>query len=175
MIFLNKLNEDWIVDRFRREWYEFNGQNSTKRISKAEIIWLIAPWTWKKIPTRYLTSKKVICTIHHIDENKFDDKEKDNFYLRDNFVDEYHTISLKTFNQLKKLTNKNINVIPFWVNQNIWFEIENKQKLFQELNLQKEKTEIHIRNTALMELSFFFSKMEDKKYQTEFYTEYLGH
>ena len=139
MIFLNKLNEDWIVDRFRREWYEFNGQNSTKRISKAEIIWLIAPWTWKKIPTRYLTSKKVICTIHHIDENKFDDKEKDNFYLRDNFVDEYHTISLKTFNQLKKLTNKNINVIPFWVNQNIWFEIENKQKLFQELNLQKEK------------------------------------
>ena len=139
MIFLSKLNEDWIVDRFRREWYEFNGQNSTKRISKAEIIWLIAPWMWKKIPIRYLTSKKVICTIHHIDENKFDDKEKDNFYLRDNFVDEYHTISLKTFNQLKKLTNKNINVIPFWVNQNIWFEIENKQKLFQELNLQKDK------------------------------------
>ncbi len=139
MIFLSKLNEDWIVDRFRREWYEFNGHNSTKRISKAEIIWLIAPWMWKKIPTRYLTSKKVICTIHHIDENKFDDQEKDNFYLRDNFVDEYHTISLKTFNQLKKLTNKKINVIPFWVNQNIWFEIENKQKLFQEFNLQKDK------------------------------------
>ena len=30
MIFLSKLNEDWIVDRFRREWYEFNGHNSTK-------------------------------------------------------------------------------------------------------------------------------------------------
>ena len=59
-----------------KEWYEFNGHNSTKRISKAEIIWLIAPWMWKKIPTRYLTSKKVICTIHHIDENKFDDQEK---------------------------------------------------------------------------------------------------
>ena len=57
------------------------------------------------------------------------------YFLRDNFVDEYHTISLKTFNQLKKLTNKNINVI-LWVNQNIWFEIENKQKLFQEFNLQ---------------------------------------
>ena len=91
--------------------------------------------------------KKVICTIHHIDENKFDDQEKDNFYLRDNFVDEYHTISLKTFNQLKKLTNKNINVIPFWVNQNIWFEIENKQKLFQESLIYKRQI-----------LYWFFSK-----------------
>ena len=139
MIFLNKLNEDWIVDRFRKEWYEYNGQNSTKRISRAKIIWLIAPWMWKKVPTRHLISKKVICTIHHIDEEKFDDQEKENFYLRDNFVDEYHTISLKTSNQLKKLTNKNINVIPFWVNQNIWFEIENKQKLLTEFNLQKNK------------------------------------
>ena len=139
MIFLNKLNEDWIVDRFRKEWYEYNGQNSTKRISRAKIIWLIAPWMWKKVPTRHLISKKVICTIHHIDEEKFDDQEKENFYLRDNFVDEYHTISLKTSNQLKKLTNKNINVIPFWVNQNIWFEIKNKQKLLTEFNLQKNK------------------------------------
>ena len=39
------------------KWYDLI-HNSTKRISKAEIIWLIAPWMWKKIPTRYLTSKK---------------------------------------------------------------------------------------------------------------------
>ena len=54
---------------------------------------------WKKIPTRYLTSKKVICTIHHIDIEKFNNDEVKEFYLRDNFVDEYHVPSKKTYIQ----------------------------------------------------------------------------
>ena len=37
MIFLNELDENWIVDRFRREWYELNGHYSTTNI-KERII-----------------------------------------------------------------------------------------------------------------------------------------
>ncbi len=139
MIFLNQLNEDWIVDRFRSEWYEFNGSYSTTNIKDADTIWIIAPWTWQKIPKRFLKSKKVICTIHHIDENKFKGKSKNSFYKRDKFVDEYHVISNKTYDQLRSLTSKKINVIPFWVNQNIWFEINDKNIILEELNLQKNK------------------------------------
>ena len=38
-------------------------------------------------------------------------------------------ISPKIFNELKKFTSKPITYIPFWVNQDIWYEIENKEKL----------------------------------------------
>ena len=87
MIFLNELDENWIVDRFRREWYEFNGHYSTTNIKEADIIWIIAPWTWKKIPKHLLKSKKVICTVHHIDESKFKGKSKKIFFKRDKYVD----------------------------------------------------------------------------------------
>ena len=49
MIYLNKANESWVVDRFRDEWYKYNSNISTKNIRKANILWVIAPWTWKKI------------------------------------------------------------------------------------------------------------------------------
>ncbi len=139
MIFLNELDENWIVDRFRREWYEFNGHYSTTNIKEADIIWIIAPWTWKKIPKHLLKSKKVICTVHHIDESKFKGKSKKIFFKRDKYVDEYHVISNKTYEQLRSLTNKKINTIPFWINQNIWFEINDKNKIFEELNLKRNK------------------------------------
>jgi len=48
-IFINKLNESWIVDRFRHEWYEHNKDISMANIKKSEIVWIIAPWTWRKI------------------------------------------------------------------------------------------------------------------------------
>ena len=77
-IYLNKAGENWIVDRFYSEWNDFNSSLVTKFIFNSDIIWLIAPWTWKKINRKnYL--KKVVCTIHHIDESKFDEKQKKNF------------------------------------------------------------------------------------------------
>jgi hypothetical protein len=135
-IYLNKPNESWVVDRFVKEWYEHNPDISTKNIKESDMIWLIAPWTWKKISKRQLKQKKVICTIHHIDIDKFDKNEEKNFYNRDRFVDEYHSISQNTTNQLNKLTTKKITTIPFWINQDIFFSIEDKQTL-------KKKYEVH--------------------------------
>jgi glycosyltransferase involved in cell wall biosynthesis len=90
-------------------------------------LWIIAPWTWKKIPKRFLKQKTVLCTIHHIDEKKFIGDEGKDFYKLDKFVDYYHTISKKSFDQLSKFTSKRIYVSPFWINNKIWFPIsENK-------------------------------------------------
>ena len=72
-------------------------------------------------------NKKVVCSIYHIDEAKFSTEDLIEFDERDKYVDFYHVISLKTKQQLEKLTKKKIISIPFWVNQDIWFPIENKQ------------------------------------------------
>ena len=88
-----------------------------------------SPWTWKKIPNIYLSNRKVLCTIHHIDEDKFKDLVQEEFYKRDKIVDHYHVISNKTYDQVKKLTNKPITKIPFWVNQNLWTPLKNKNVL----------------------------------------------
>ena len=105
-VFLNKLNENWVVDRFRSEWYQYQSEISENNVRDSDVIWIIAPWTWNKIPKRHLKNKKVICTIHHIDEEKFHKKEKENFYNRDKFVDEYHVISNKTKNKYNNIQTK---------------------------------------------------------------------
>lgn len=128
-LYINKAKEDWVVDRFRDEWNMYNAKSSSNYIFGNKIIWIIAPWTWTKINKSYLKKNKVVCTIHHIDEDKFTANIKKEFFERDRFVDVYHSISNKTTNQLSKYTNKKIITIPFWVNQNIWFEIKNKEQL----------------------------------------------
>lgn len=137
-IYLNKAGENWIVDRFYSEWNDFNSSTTTNFIFNSDIIWLIAPWTWRKIYKNNLSRKKVVCTIHHIDESKFDEKQQKEFYERDKYVDFYHVISEKTFKQLVKLTDKKIFEIPFWVNQNIWFQLDNKTALRKKYNIDKE-------------------------------------
>jgi glycosyltransferase involved in cell wall biosynthesis len=138
-IYLNNLNESWVVDRFRSEWEDYNEDITTQEIKNADVIWIFTPWLWKKISKKYLKTKKVLCSIYHIDFDKFSRKEFREFYKRDKFVDEYHVISQKTKTQLEKLTDKNIKSIPFWVNENIWFEIDNKVRLLKKYNLEEDK------------------------------------
>lgn len=135
-IYLNKINENWVVDRFRSEWIKNNKSQVTENIKESDIIWIISPWTWKKIPKKYLKKTKVICSLYHIDENNFDTND---FYSLDQFVDEYHIIADKTIEYLSKLTTKKITSIPFWVNQNIYYEINEKNKLRNELNFNESE------------------------------------
>lgn len=104
----------------------------------SDIIWLIAPWTWKKIPKYFLKRKKVVCTIHHIDEDKFGDNEKKEFYNRDQYVDFYHAISNTTEKQIKKYTKKPVFNQPFWVNQNLFKELDSKKDLRKKLGFTSD-------------------------------------
>ena len=107
-IYLNKTRESWVVDRFREEWYKYNKDISTNYILKANQIWLIAPWMWKKVRLSNLKKANVVCTIHHIDMDKFSKSEKKNFTY-DEHINLYHAISNKTAKQLEQLTKDNKN------------------------------------------------------------------
>ena len=48
-------------------------------------------------------------------------------------------ISNKTKKQVQQYTDKKIHSIPFWVNQNVWFEIKNKEKLRNKYKLDMKK------------------------------------
>ena len=137
-VYINSAKENWVVDRFIKEWNNYNFKQSKSYFFGNKLIWLIAPWTWHKIPLTYLTKNKVLCTIHHIDEDKFTETESKKFQERDTYVNAYHVISNKTFDQVKKLTSKPIYKIPFWVNQNIWFSIENKKSLRKKFNIKND-------------------------------------
>ena len=137
-IYLNKANENWILDRLRTEWYSDNNTISTQFISKANIIWICSPWTWKKISKRHLENKKVICSIYHIDESKFSDDDLFEFNDRDRYVNIYHVISKKSKEQLQKYTKKEIVNIPFWTDKDIWYAIDDKSDLKRKYNLPSD-------------------------------------
>ena len=137
-VYLNKINESWVVDRLKDEWYEYNQDISTTNPKEADIIWIFTPWLWKNVRKGILKTKKVVCSIYHIDFEKFSDKDKKEFLKRDSYVNEYHVISKKTKLQLEQLTDKKITSIPFWVNQYLWFPIDDKNKIRQKYDLSHE-------------------------------------
>ena len=137
-IYLNSPKENWIIDRIKDEWAKYNQNHNSKKPKTADIFWIIAPWTWKKIKIKDLENKKIVCSIYHIDEDKLDNSQLNEFHKRHGYVDFYHVISEKTKAQVRSLTDKPIQSIPFWVNQNIWFEIENKYDLKKKYGLDKD-------------------------------------
>lgn len=134
-IYTNKVKESWIIDRLSNEWHNENSDISTIKIKEADIVWVIANWVWKDIPKKYLKKKKVVASVYHIDFSKFDKKQEKDFYELDKFVEFYHVISEKTKNDLKKLTDKKIVSIPFWINQDNWFNIKEKDQLRKEFGI----------------------------------------
>ena len=105
-IYNNKLKESWIIDRIIDEWTLYNKDIVTKNLFNSDIIWIIANWKLKGVPKVYLKNKKVVASIYHIDFENFKQEDEKNFYKLDKYVDYYHVISLKTKEQLQKLTTK---------------------------------------------------------------------
>ena len=136
-IFISDLNESWIVDRMKEEFSNYFPNIVTNNIKESDIIWIIAPWMWKKIPKKYLKSKTVVCSVHHLEEKDYSGKPLREFQKRDKYVDFYHTISEKSKIEIQKLTSKNIVSIPFWINENIFFPIEDKSYLRSKYDLKE--------------------------------------
>ena len=135
-VYLNKINESWIIDRVRKDWYKNNKDISTNLINKSNIFWIISPWVWRSMPKKALEGKKVLCSHYHFDFNNFDEKD---FYQLDRYVNEYHVISLKTKKQLEKLTDKKITSIPFWINQKNFYYIESKVRLREKFGFKSNQ------------------------------------
>lgn len=134
-VYLSDINESWVVDRFRKDWYKFNPDISTNNIKSSDIIWIISPWVWNNLNKKKLQNRKVICSIYHIDFETFDEK---NFFKRDQYVDFYHVISQSTKKQLEKLTNKKIISIPFWVDADIFKNLDDVNSLRQKYGFNED-------------------------------------
>ena len=128
-VFLTKINESWIVDKMRSEFYSFNPEITTEKITNADIVWVIAPWLANNLKTKKFQNKKVLCSVYHLDESQSNNEDIENFKKFDPYVDIYHTISLKSKIQIEKYTNKPVIQIPLWVNSNDFYPIMNKTEL----------------------------------------------
>ena len=97
-------------------------------------MWILAPWSYNIRDFRKFKNKKVVCSIYHIENFAKNSPEINRIIEIDKFIDAYHTISLKTKDELSKVTDKPVYYIPLWVNQNIWYYIENKKDLRNKYN-----------------------------------------
>lgn len=135
-IYINKINESWIVDRLKKEWRQFNENVVTDSKFESDIVWVIAPWTWKWNNNLFIKNKKIVYTVHHFEENKL----SNNFLkqIENKKIDAFHVLNSETKNKLKKFTNKPIYQIPFWINQNLFFQIDDKKSLRDEFNFSAD-------------------------------------
>ena len=131
-------HENWICDRFLEEWNQHNPDIITQDLNEADINWILAGWQWNKIPVEFLREKTTVLTVHHIVPDKFDEQKKDAFMQRDQFIDWYHVPCYNTEDQIREYTDKPIFVQPFWANQFIWYNIEDKEDLRKSLGLPKD-------------------------------------
>jgi glycosyltransferase involved in cell wall biosynthesis len=139
-IFCHVPRENWVVDRMGLEYSQYSSHevSHTSIEEDTEVIWLLASWCWNQIPINLLENKKVVCTIHHEVPWKMDKNRISNFRKRDKIVDQYLTYTEDTKNLIHKYSNKDVTVIPHWVNDNIWKK-EEKEKARLSLGVGKEK------------------------------------
>ena len=136
-VYLTKINESWIVDKMRSEFYSFNPEITTEKVKDADIVWVIAPWLANQLKTKKFQNKKVLCSVYHLDESQSNKEDIENFKKFDQYVDAYHTISIKSKNQIEKYTSKPVIQIPLWVNSNHFYPIINKSKLRKKYEINK--------------------------------------
>ena len=136
-IFVTSPNENWVLDRFKKEWVEHTRQCFTNNISEADVLWFLDGYSWRSIPQQLLSGKKVVATVHHVVPEKFSASD---FLVRDQIIDYYHVPCEKTKKQIKAYTDKPILVLPFWVNDKIWIDMRKSSKeLREKYNLPQEK------------------------------------
>lgn len=116
--------ENWVVDRFVKEWDTFSGNPSCEDPRDADVVWLLADWAWKNILSRIsydeLKKKKVVTTVHHIVPEKFSHSDRQDFVARDFITDVYHVYNERTANFISTLTAKPIKMIRYWANDSLW-------------------------------------------------------
>lgn len=131
-VYFHAPKEDWIVDRFKKEWDEDNADISVPDLHQASVMWLCADWCWKDLFNHFsdpFRTKKVLVTVHHIVPEKFKVQDAVEFKFRDEFVTAYHVPNQHTYDFIRPLTEKPIHVIGYWANQKIWRKTGEKNEL----------------------------------------------
>lgn len=134
-VFILYAKENWITDVLAKEWIVNNKQLYTNNVHEADIIWILSNYIINQIPFDIYKTKKVITTIHHITPWKITQTQKQHFSLLNEITDIFHSICDITTNELKKYCTKSIVTFPFWNNENLWFNIPDKNSLINKYKL----------------------------------------
>lgn len=120
-VYTHPPSESWIVDRYVREWREHNQDISTLKPQEADIIWLMADWSFDQFPLEFLKSKKVLTTCFHI----IPEQQGEKFLIRDSITDLYHASCMKTKDALVDAgATKSIITELIWSDNSVWFDID---------------------------------------------------
>jgi len=135
-IFCHRPREDWIIDRMTTEYIDhsrhqiFDLIDNIEELESFDIVWLFGGFAWRSIyrDSKYLIKllkeKTVVCTEHHIVPWKFNQEKYNNFMLRDQFVDIYHTYTKETAKIINDISKKPVKLIPHWFDKKKWFPID---------------------------------------------------
>lgn len=137
-VFILAPKENWICDRFVSEWKSNHPNTITEDPESADIIWLLADWCWNQLDPRLLHRKKVLASVHHIVPDKFKEESIREFKMRDYLIDYYHVPCIKTHDQIRSFTQKEIFTMPFWVNGEMWANTQNKPNLREKFNIDSD-------------------------------------
>jgi glycosyltransferase involved in cell wall biosynthesis len=127
--------QKWICDLLKEEFIDLFPNYTTTNAKEADIVWYLAPWNKRHIPSgfsvkgwfEFLETKMVIMTQHHVDEEKLDQLEKQ-FEFMKKYGTKFHAICNKTKQQMQKyFDNSDIIDYKLWVNNNIFFNIDNEK------------------------------------------------
>ena len=125
-VFFLKPEEDWFVDRMGDEFARASEHDVLfSDVRRSDVIWLAAPWCWRRVPQSELADKPVLCTIHHEVPWKIDAARRQEFAERDQFVDLYHVPcaqTRETLAQYKLVPVEKIRVLPYWCDSSVWKE-----------------------------------------------------
>jgi len=131
--------ENWVVDRFFKEWNCYSGSIRCDNPNETDVVWLLADWAWKnifnKISYSDLSKKIVVTTIHHIVPEKFSQLEIQDFLVRDQITSVYHVYNQRTFDFVSSLTKKPIKMIRYWANDVLWNKNISKEEARNSLGL----------------------------------------
>ena len=122
-------NENWICDRFVKEWNENNKDSVAKTPYDCDVLWLLADWCWNQIDYKKIdrNKTKIIASVHHLVPNKFNNAQSfREWKIRDSLIDAYHVPCAKTKQQIVNLTEKQVYAFPFWTNPEMWYPLDKK-------------------------------------------------
>ena len=138
--------QKWICDTLKEEFSTYYNNIVTTDPKSADIIWYIAPWNYRHVPLpfrkqdewrAFLKTKEIVCTIHHIDMDKFKKGEhKDMFNFMNIYATKYHVLCDSAYESVKNIiSNRPISKHSLWVNTDIFYHIPNKKKIRKKYDL----------------------------------------
>lgn len=127
--------DDWVIGTLAEEWTSMNKDIIADTVEQADIVWLLPGWLWSLVPSEKLKGKIVVTTVNHICPTKITDELVREIRERDKITDVYHVTSEITKSTLAQWTTKPIHVFSYWLNQETWRPLHNKDELRQKHRL----------------------------------------